>query len=106
MPLSPSALRARMCPLIGLFEPGGLYPSVDLSRGHARMAEHLLDGPQVRAAVEQVRGEGVAEGMRMDTSLYGRVPRPDAQPPPDVGRRQATARLGQEQRLLAAAVPE
>src|ERR1019366_6560204 len=36
---------------------------VDLRRRQAGMAQQLLDDTQVRAALEQVRGEGVAERM-------------------------------------------
>ena len=35
--------------------------SVDLGRGQAGVAEHFLHGAEVGAAVEQVRGEGMAE---------------------------------------------
>src|SRR5437868_13226042 len=104
MPLSPSALRARMCPLISLFEPGGLYPSVDLRRGHTLMSEHLLDCPKVRPAVEQVRRERVAERVRVDAALDGGVACPDAKAPAHVRCGQPPARLGQEQRLLAAGI--
>src|SRR5204862_7796532 len=80
----PQPLRTGMCPLIGLFEPRGLYPSVDLRRGHTRMSEHLLDGPQIGPAVEQMRRERVPEGVRVDASLDRSVPRPYAQAPPYV----------------------
>src|SRR4029079_12475931 len=95
-----------MCPLIGLFEPRGLYPSVDLRRRNARMSEHLLDGPQVSPAVEQMRRERVPEGVRVDPSLDRSVPRPHAQAAPDIRRGQARAGLGEEERLLATAVAE
>ena len=39
---------------------------VDLGRGQVRVAEQLLDDAQVGAAVEQVGGERVAQGVRRD----------------------------------------
>src|SRR5215208_3941869 len=90
-PLLPQPLRTGMCPLIGLFEPRGLYPSVDLRRGHTRVAEHLLDGSQVRAAVQKVGCERVTQRVRMDASLHLRMARPDPQAPADVRRGQSPA---------------
>ena len=37
--------------------------SIDLSGGNVGMAQHLLDAAEVRAMVDQVRGEGVPEHM-------------------------------------------
>ena len=48
------------------------------------MAEHLLDGPQISPAVEQMRREGVTERVRVDASLDRSVARPHAQAPPNV----------------------
>src|ERR1700750_985197 len=59
-------------------QPGGLYPSVDLRRRDTCVAKQLLDGAQVRAALEQVSGEGVAEGVRVHAGLRRGVPRPHA----------------------------
>src|SRR5438552_1803415 len=42
------------------------YVRVQLGRGEVGVAEHLLNRAQVCAAFEQVRGERVAEQMRMD----------------------------------------
>jgi hypothetical protein len=39
---------------------------VNLSRGKIRMPEHQLDRAQVRAALEQMRGERVAEDVRAE----------------------------------------
>jgi hypothetical protein len=39
------------------------HMSVVLRGRQIRMSEHLLYGPQVRAPVEQVRGEGVPQGV-------------------------------------------
>src|SRR5689334_6644674 len=43
------------------------YVRIDLRGREIRMAEHLLHGAQVCAAFEQVRGERVAEQVRMHT---------------------------------------
>ena len=40
--------------------------SVDLRRGDIGVAEQLLDATQVLARLEQVRGEGMSEQVRMD----------------------------------------
>src|SRR5919107_180118 len=39
---------------------------VNLRGGEARVAEEFLDVAEVGAAVEEVRGEGVAQGVRAD----------------------------------------
>ena len=39
---------------------------VDLRRGNVRVAQHLLNGAQVRAVFEQVHGKRVAQRMRRD----------------------------------------
>ena len=70
------------------------------------MAEQLLDRAQVRAALQQVRRERVAQGVRVDAALERGVPRPDAQPAAHVGGRQPAAGLAEEQRRLVAAARE
>src|SRR5204863_3310507 len=70
------------------------------------MAEHLLDGPQIGPAVEQMRRERVTEGVRVDASLDRGVPRPHAQATPYIRCREPSTGLRQEQRLLAAAIRE
>ena len=42
------------------------YVRVELGRRKIGMSEHFLNRPEVRASLEQVRGEGVAEEMRVD----------------------------------------
>jgi len=46
-------------------QPLFAHVSVDLRRLQARVAEELLDNSQVRATVEQMGGEAVAQGMRV-----------------------------------------
>ena len=48
-------------------QPGGLHGGVDLRGADAGMAEHFLDGAQIRAPPEQMRGEGRAQEMRFRT---------------------------------------
>src|SRR4051812_21640502 len=79
----------------------GLYPSVDLGRRDTRVSQQLLDGPQVRPALQQVGGEGVPERVRVHAGLGGGVARPDPQAAPDVRCREPPAALGEEQRLVA-----
>src|SRR5258706_11462263 len=45
-------------------QPGRRDVGVDLRRRQALMAEQLLDDAEVRAALEQVGGERVPEGVR------------------------------------------
>ena len=39
---------------------------VDLRGGHAGVPEQFLHGAHVRAALDQVRGKGMAQGVRME----------------------------------------
>src|SRR3954465_13631358 len=64
------------------------------------MAQPLLNGPQIRTALEQVGRERVPEGVRMDRALLRRVARPDLQTAPHVGRREAPALPGEQQRWV------
>ena len=43
---------------------------VDLRGGYGFMPQHLLNGPEVSASLNQVSGKGVAEGMRTDGFCY------------------------------------
>src|SRR3954451_21968951 len=80
-----------MAPSVGRPQSRGLYSSVDLGRADRRVPQQLLDRAQVGATVEQVRRERVAQGMRRDAALDGRVARPDAQTAAHVGGRQPPA---------------
>src|SRR5271156_2431808 len=84
---------------VGAFEPRGLYPSVNLGARHARVPEQLLDAPEIRAAVQQVRREAVSERVRRGGAItdppHAFGPRP--QPAPHVARTQRPAALAQEQ---------
>src|SRR5690348_15300564 len=55
------------------------YVRVELGRREIGVAEHLLDGAEVRAALEQVRRERVAQQVRVDArrveaGLLGQLP--------------------------------
>ena len=52
---------------IDLDQLRGIDMSVALGRAEARVAEQLLDGPEVGAALQQVRRERVTQGVRADS---------------------------------------
>ena len=45
------------------------HMGVDLGGGDVRVAQHLLDGAEVRAVFQQMDGEGVAQGVGGDILL-------------------------------------
>src|SRR6185437_16500319 len=47
---------------------------VTLRGGKRRMAEQFLDGAKISSIVEQVRGEGVTQRMRMEIRIIGEQP--------------------------------
>ena len=47
-------------------QAGAVDVDVDLGRGDALVAQHLLDGTQVGAALKQMGGKAVAQGVRAD----------------------------------------
>src|SRR5438874_2097951 len=50
--------------LIAVLQPGGGHVRVDLGRAQAAVAKQFLHAADIRAAVEQVRGEAVPHRMR------------------------------------------
>src|SRR5436190_12756470 len=64
IPLGPG-----MRPRVGTLQASRLYPSVDLGRRYGGVAEQLLDRPQVRAALEQMRRERMPQRVRMHAAL-------------------------------------
>jgi len=60
------ASRARMKRAMHLAQVAFGEMSVDLRGRDVAVAEHLLHGAQIRAALEQMRGEAMAQGMRAD----------------------------------------
>ena len=49
---------------VDFFQLRRIDMGIDLSRRDVRMAEHGLDGSQIRPPLQQVCGEGVAKHMR------------------------------------------
>lgn len=43
---------------------GAVEVKIELGSGYRLMAEHLLDGAQIRASLEEMCGEGVAQRVR------------------------------------------
>ena len=49
---------------------------IDLGRRDIGMAQELLHAPQVMTRLQEVRGEGVPEQVRIDATVDALVPRP------------------------------
>src|ERR1700741_5662812 len=64
--LSLAESRPGMEPIVHGAQPRLEDVRVDLRRREIRVAQHHLDGPQVGAAIEQVRGERMADDMRAE----------------------------------------
>src|SRR6185437_11084925 len=77
-----------------------LYPSVGLRRRNAGMPEQLLDGSQVRTALQEVRGKRMTKGVRRHAAGHRGLARPGGQAPANVACREAFAGLRDEQRGL------
>src|SRR5438067_8361602 len=78
-------LRARVGPRVRPAEPPRLYPSVRLGRTDAGVAEQLLDRAQIGAALEQMGGVRVTEGVRRYSRALHRAVKAGAQAAADVG---------------------
>src|SRR5690606_32447393 len=74
----------RMVSLVQRAQPGARDVRVDLRRRDVGVAQHGLERPEVRAVLEQVRGEGVPERVGRDLPAHRRLPRPGAQTLPEV----------------------
>ena len=59
-------LRPRMRLLIDVLEVLFHNVRIDLRGGNVRMAEHFLNGAQIRAVFQQVHGKGMAQRVRRD----------------------------------------
>jgi hypothetical protein len=93
-----------MCPVVQLATPRIGYVGVDLGRRHVGVAQHLLDGAQVGAALQQVRRERVAEEVGVHT--IGVEARPLGEAAKDQERagpgQRAAARVQEQLRPVAA----
>jgi hypothetical protein len=71
--------------LVDLPQMFGRDVGIHLGGDQILMPEHLLDGAQVASPIEEVRRERMAEGMRADFLVQGRLPDPpghhEARPP-------------------------
>ena len=62
----PAGSGARVVELVQVAQVIWVEVGVDLGRAHARVAEHLLYGAQVRAGLQEVRREGVTQSVGRD----------------------------------------
>ena len=60
------ALRTGMKAVVDRPQPRLEHVRVDLRRRQVGVAEHHLDRPEIRAAVEQMRREGMPQHVRAD----------------------------------------
>jgi hypothetical protein len=74
---------------------------VDLRRGDARVPEHLLHRAQVARGLQHVRGERVAQHVRMHVDVEARGRRPVLDAALHLAGRDAPPRAAEEERLLA-----
>src|SRR6266850_3462313 len=74
---------------IGLQETLGGDVGVALRGGEGGVAEQLLDGAQVRPGVEEVRGEGMTQGVGRNFPLDGAGPDVPVHDPPHAPRVEA-----------------
>jgi hypothetical protein len=72
-------LGAWMASLVGLQEMSGVDVRIALGGGEAGVAQKLLDRPEIRASLEEVCGEAMAQRMRAHASLEGDSPDPGCQ---------------------------
>ena len=67
---------------------------VNLRSADTRVAEQLLDHPQIRAMLQQMRGKTVSQHVRRDIALHARAANAifDPQPQRNRGKRRAAFR--------------
>ena len=68
------------------FKPLLIDMRIDLRRRNIGVAEHLLNNPQIGAVSEQMRGETMAEKVRVNVLLQPGVPRVFLHDLPDTRR--------------------
>ena len=59
---------------VRLLQPPRVHMRVNLRRRNIGMPEHLLDDPQIRPALQQMRREGMSQHVRMHVLLQPRAP--------------------------------
>ena len=77
-------------------EPRRRDVCVDLCRREALVAQQLLDDPKVGPAIEEVRGEGVTEGVRRDAVGKSGAATEDVEPQPQPSDAEGSAPMIQE----------
>src|SRR4029453_17953943 len=100
-----------MRPRVGGLEAAPGHVGVDLRRAEIAVAEQLLDGAQVGAAVQEMRGEAVAKGVRVCRCAGAEAAEDRLDVPLEWGGRGAAPRGPREQYItgpgrLAARGPE
>ena len=87
-----------MAALVGLQQMPGVDVRIALGSGEARVAQKLLDRPEIRASLEEVCGEAMAQRMGTHASLERDSPDPSREYSADRTICQSTARTIREQR--------
>ena len=84
--------------LVDFFEVFRADMGIDLGGGQIPVSEHLLDAPEITPAVQEVCGEGMAEGMGAHFLVQGGLPDPFADDPARAAAGQPQAVVVQEKR--------
>ena len=63
-----------MCILVNIEKAFLCHVGVDLRGGETSMAEEFLNAPEIRAPIEEMGGETMAEGVRTGTQRCQTVP--------------------------------
>src|SRR5574340_1855813 len=93
-------LGARMRRIVDLAEVLEIEVRVDLRGGDARVAEHLLHRAQVAGRLQHMRGERMAQQVRMYAAAQPLFDAPLLHAQLHHARRDAAAALADEQRLF------
>src|SRR5258708_29342785 len=95
------APRAGMRGVVDLGEVLEVEMGIDLRRGDARVAQHLLDRAQVARGLQHVGCERMAQHMRVHVDFQSRGRGPALDAPLHFARGEAAPRRADEQGLLA-----
>src|SRR5206468_1930241 len=87
---------------VGGFQRSAVKMRVDLSRGQAGVAEQLLHGAQVGAAGKHMRGEGVAQKMRVKRNGDSGLAAVGAQLAPELHARKPASSATEKDSAVAA----
>ena len=95
----------RVGPVIDLHETAHTDRRVFLRRRKALMAEHLLDGTEIGARIEQVRREGVTQRMGADLPADTALADHPFHDPGDAARIHPRSPCAEEKRVIGAMLP-